>query len=843
MRLALAVILVLCAWLHDAEGSHFQGGTIHWKVVDHTINRVEFTFKMGWTLGRGPGCLSTADYGKLMTGLPTNYWECLSGCGTTAINLVDVNYYCTSINTVEQYEQGEKTFYYNFPNKGPFEIVFRGTAWRPLNFGSAGDWQLLTTVDLNFRSDTLHPNQSPITASKPIYSNQYTCNHTIVLPGIDPDGDTVRCRWAVGTECESVCNSLPGAVLDEDTCTLEFDAQASVSFASGGWYAVAIQVEDFPKTTMTIGGKTYTPSDPINSVPLQFLITTPTLPYPCTSVPVFVADTPTAGSRFSILPGTTFTVKLYAWNPFIPDATIVDFFLTTPTGMSQTSVLADDKARPRVGMMELTWTPTLAQAGEHILCFMAEDSKGLTTEQRCITLVAYDIDECASNPCGAWCTCKDMTGRYECDCPPTCPPLPDVCFSRPCLNGGTCALDVVAASGYTCSCTVAWTGTVCELPVDECASNPCLNGGTCTDHVGEFTCACAAGYAGQTCAIDIDDCADGPCHNSGTCVDGVNSHTCTCAAGWTDDHCQTNIDECASSPCHPECACLDAVNSYSCWCPPSTTTQPASTCVAPPDACFSRPCLNNGTCSLGPSAIGYDCACASGWKGTNCEINIDECASSPCQNNGTCTDHVNGYSCTCALGWNGTHCEINMDDCADEPCHNGGTCVDEVNAHSCLCPPLFYGAHCEYENFTEPCLQPEETVCTCQTSTGHNVIVVSNTGATWRDLVAGLIGIPIGMALLGSLLGLWYCCTRKKTTPGVYKRPITPWRPRSAASVQPIMDDEDSPPSTPQKIIPATHRPSMATNIYRIHNDDINYQAAEMKDPLSYASGRTDWEG
>lgn len=36
----------------------------------------------------------------------------------------------------------------------------------------------------------------------------------LTIPMVDSDGDTVRCRWATGNECVSVCNSLPLATLD-----------------------------------------------------------------------------------------------------------------------------------------------------------------------------------------------------------------------------------------------------------------------------------------------------------------------------------------------------------------------------------------------------------------------------------------------------------------------------------------------------------------------------------------------------------------------------------------------------------------------------------------------------
>ena len=36
---------------------------------------------------------------------------------------------------------------------------------------------------------------------------------------------------------------------------------------------------------------------------------------------------------------------------------------------------------------------------------------------------------------------------------------------------------------------------------------------------------------------------------------------------------------------------------------------------------------------------------------------IDECAPSPCQNGGVCADQVNSYQCNCATGYIGTNCE------------------------------------------------------------------------------------------------------------------------------------------------------------------------------------------
>ncbi len=46
----------------------------------------------------------------------------------------------------------------------------------------------------------------------------------------------------------------------------------------------------------------------------------------------------------------------------------------------------------------------------------------------------------------------------------------------------------------------------------------------------------------------------------------------------------------------------------------------------------------------------YECMCASGWGGKNCDTSVNECASNPCQNGGECEDGQNRYTCNCPVG-------------------------------------------------------------------------------------------------------------------------------------------------------------------------------------------------
>lgn len=108
--------------------------------------------------------------------------------------------------------------------------------------------------------------------------------------------------------------------------------------------------------------------------------------------------------------------------------------------------------------------------------------------------------------------------------------------------------------------------------------------------------------------------------------------------------------------------------------------------------CTSSTCSNGGVCI--ERYKGYQCNCASGYMGKNCQYNVNECASGPCRNNGTCHDKVNQYSCTCLSGYTGRRCEADIDDCVGITCEHGGTCRDNVANYTCLCKTGYLGRKC-----------------------------------------------------------------------------------------------------------------------------------------------------
>ncbi|XP_050676463.1 protein slit [Leptidea sinapis] len=118
------------------------------------------------------------------------------------------------------------------------------------------------------------------------------------------------------------------------------------------------------------------------------------------------------------------------------------------------------------------------------------------------------------------------------------------------------------------------------------------------------------------------------------------------------------------------------------------------TCQLQIDACYGSPCAF-GSCQLLEEGR-FHCACSAGYTGVRCEVNIDDCVSNKCQNNASCLDHLEGYTCKCAPGFMGEYCEKKIPFCTAEfnPCANGGSCVDHGSHYTCSCPRGYSGQNC-----------------------------------------------------------------------------------------------------------------------------------------------------
>ncbi|RXG73149.1 Protein slit [Armadillidium vulgare] len=198
---------------------------------------------------------------------------------------------------------------------------------------------------------------------------------------------------------------------------------------------------------------------------------------------------------------------------------------------------------------------------------------------------------------------------------------------------------------------------------------------------------------------------------------GANPLYCDCSLAWLakwvkNDYVEPGIAKCAEPRTLRDKLVL-------------TTTPAMFTCqekvpyevLAKCDMCYTFPCQNGGSCTSLPGK-NYECICAPGYHGTECQYKIDACYGNPCVNGGTCKVFETGrFSCHCPLGFEGEHCEKNIDECIDHKCINGGVCVDEINTYSCSCPEGFSGEHCQIKvTFCSKSFNPCENGATCKES-------------------------------------------------------------------------------------------------------------------------------
>ena len=288
--------------------------------------------------------------------------SCQYGCQSSVI----LPFLCTEYSVESDWSYLEAHNVHIFCGTNAVTIGTVSRAW----VNPYGSWNISATFSLNTRADTGEINSSPRIASFPYLYLLEGYRYTIPLAISDPDNDIVRCRWANETECLSVCNSIPGAVLDPNSCTISYHANNGT-----GLKAVAIMIEDFlPSSTV-----------PLSSVAHQFLVyVVSSFQFSCHSQPYFI--TPQQGICINIPPNTAFTNRLTA-NSRCSHVSINSTKIIAPIGTIK-GVLQHIPGTNNY-YTDITWTPTTNQQNDiHILCYIAVSSEGLTSEQSCIKLAA-----------------------------------------------------------------------------------------------------------------------------------------------------------------------------------------------------------------------------------------------------------------------------------------------------------------------------------------------------------------------------------------------------------------------------------------------------------------------
>lgn len=153
----------------------------------------------------------------------------------------------------------------------------------------------------------------------------------------------------------------------------------------------------------------------------------------------------------------------------------------------------------------------------------------------------------------------------------------------------------------------------------------------------------------------------------------------------------------------------------------SVQTTTGSTTTAASTTCSSTTCLNNGVC-LQLTATSYVCNCASGFSGTNCEINLATLCSTNnggCASGSTCYVELTTFAlrCVCPPLVTGARCDQALNPCFDasglSTCKNGGTCtsISSYPYYSCSCVSGFYGTQCELSGAASICTDQNPSLC------------------------------------------------------------------------------------------------------------------------------------
>ncbi|XP_070785933.1 uncharacterized protein [Enoplosus armatus] len=291
-------------------------------------------------------------------------WTCLSGnCGTqTSLVLKEVY-----VESSQEWCQKEGIMTRQVPSNAVFQLWLNSGNWINNIVNGIVLWRAVTLVDLRKRSDTGQANRSPQTTILPAVRVPSNCQRDFDLLMFDPDGDEVKCRYGNATLLE--CNPCtPASVLSlSSSCSLSFSPTKS---SKQGLYAVQLQMEDFPRQTITVtqtngAQTTITTNTPLSRLPVQFVLKVdPEVPS-CTEglyLPKFLSPTPANGARLYTPVNQALEISI---NAEAKNSTISDLLFSGPHNINQTSSLA--------GQYILRWTPSEDEDGQsHPVCFVVQ---------------------------------------------------------------------------------------------------------------------------------------------------------------------------------------------------------------------------------------------------------------------------------------------------------------------------------------------------------------------------------------------------------------------------------------------------------------------------------------
>ena len=234
------------------DASHFQGGTITYKILNTSGSTVSIVLTQTYLYDYASIRCNSSMIAQQSPNLyfnPSVYSEntrkvqCIQYCNQSAGYVApSVVSPCIDFSIGMSMTVGQRSDIMNLTNGSFFYVAYQSSSWRVLSLPtgvSNANWSISTLIDLRVRPNGQY-NQPPVaTIISPIYI-PVGIPQIISIPTIDNDNDEVRCRFAQGAnECGAVCppSSLPNGTMIYSNCTLHITG-AKV----GDWYAVTLTV-------------------------------------------------------------------------------------------------------------------------------------------------------------------------------------------------------------------------------------------------------------------------------------------------------------------------------------------------------------------------------------------------------------------------------------------------------------------------------------------------------------------------------------------------------------------------------------------------------------------------
>ena len=405
--LLFSLILIVSLDRYLVIASHFRGGAIFWRAssnvtsVLNTPKTIIIDQRYAWSKSVSASACTTAkilSYGPIGDSFD-NTVDCLSSALTcsTAQYPSNVSAYvpCTDFNNLLGMSYGYSSTSVNLTVLASGLAVGYSSvgSWLSLQLKGTGGWSRVAYINMKPRTDNSLINSSP-TSDMPAVNYvpaDITMTVSIDIPMSDADEDDIECRFALSSntlagitvdECGEVCRAqaLPAStqlISGNNTCTL------IVNLTNIGYYAVAIQLEDFLPGSTTL----------LSSVPLQFLLLTYDTSNPtssCALAPVIVSippDLPSAGDTVTVQVTVLYTAMVIAQTGCSndTDTSISNFITSSPPGMLKTNL--PFALAPPAYAINLTWTPSIDQLGKTFkFCTIAVDSNYYSSSQFCFYL-------------------------------------------------------------------------------------------------------------------------------------------------------------------------------------------------------------------------------------------------------------------------------------------------------------------------------------------------------------------------------------------------------------------------------------------------------------------------